>query len=471
MAQKQKKFILLSIISVLLICILVAAILFSYQKAYAGKIYKNVYFADLDLSGMTRKEAQTALTNKLQTILDQEITLQTSEKTVSARLVATGFSFNVTDIINDSYKVGRQGDFTDIVFGTSRTLFEKKTISATPIIDQAKYDAFIKVIVGQLNHDPINASLTIKDGQITETPSQDGQAVNIEGLDDKLIASASGDHKILVLDLVPVPATVRSEDFSTAKKEAAGYLSKSVTFTYNDKTYKPNQTEIGSWIEFNNNNGQYYASLSESNIKTYLTKITKDIEIKKVDKKINASTNETISEGVEGLYVDKDKVVLALKQQMTSAAAPIITLVTYIEAPVELKVFPNEGFVAGRFEGKYIDIDLTTQQLCRVEGPTLVDCFTVSSGKASMPTPTGTYHIQNKNARAWSAKYGLWMPFWQAFDGAYGIHELPEWPGGYKEGENHLGTPVSHGCVRLGVGSAETVFNWTEIGTTVYIHK
>jgi len=471
MAQKQKKFVLLSIISVLLICLLTGAILFSYQQAYAGKIYRNVYFADLDLSGMTRKEAETALTSKLQEVLNQEITIKTSAQTVSARLVATGFSFNVTDIIDNSYQIGRQGDFFETIFGTSRTLFERKTVSAQPIIDQAKYDAFVKVIVGQLNHDPVDASLTIQNGKIVEIESQNGQAVDTSGLDDKLVASASQGQTTLVLDLVAVPAAVENEDFTTAKKQATDYLAKSITFTYNGKTYKPSPADIGNWIEFQNNNGQYYASLSDSNIKTYLTNIAKNFEVKKVDRKVNASTNEVISEGTEGLYLDKDGALAALKQQMASAAAPVIALATYAQAPAEVKVFPNEGFVAGRFEGKYIDIDLTTQQLCRVEGPTLIDCFTVSSGKASMPTPTGTYNIQNKNPRAWSAKYGLWMPFWQAFSGAYGIHELPEWPGGYKEGEAHLGTPVSHGCVRLGVGSAETVYNWTEIGTPVYIHK
>ena len=51
--------------------------------------------------------------------------------------------------------------------------------------------------------------------------------------------------------------------------------------------------------------------------------------------------------------------------------------------------------------------------------------------------------------------YGLWMPFWLGLDrGRIGIHELPVWPSGYREGEDHLGKAVSHGCIRLGVGSA-----------------
>jgi lipoprotein-anchoring transpeptidase ErfK/SrfK len=123
--------------------------------------------------------------------------------------------------------------------------------------------------------------------------------------------------------------------------------------------------------------------------------------------------------------------------------------------------------------GKYIDINVKSQVMTIFEDGKLLDAFLISSGKAGMPTPQGTFHIANKTPRAWSKRYGLFMPYWNALvpSGDFGIHELPEWPGGYKEGQNHLGTPVSHGCVRLGVGPAERVYNWAPIGTAVVVHE
>ncbi|MBU0722267.1 L,D-transpeptidase [Patescibacteria group bacterium] len=96
--------------------------------------------------------------------------------------------------------------------------------------------------------------------------------------------------------------------------------------------------------------------------------------------------------------------------------------------------------------------------------------FKISSGKLSMQTPRGNFKIDGKALRAWS-KYGLWMPYWMSLkNGYFGIHELPEWPNRTKEGENHLGIPVSHGCVRLGVGPAEFLYNWAPVGTPVKIY-
>lgn len=120
--------------------------------------------------------------------------------------------------------------------------------------------------------------------------------------------------------------------------------------------------------------------------------------------------------------------------------------------------------------GKKIVIRLNSQTMDLVENGVVLNSFTISSGKRGMATPTGTFAVLNKNKRAYSKTYGLYMPYWMAFTTrGHGIHELPEWPNGYKEGENHLGTPVSHGCVRLGVGSAKTVYDWAEVGTTVEV--
>ncbi len=95
--------------------------------------------------------------------------------------------------------------------------------------------------------------------------------------------------------------------------------------------------------------------------------------------------------------------------------------------------------------------------------------FIVSSGVHNT-TPKGNHIISNKHPKAWSP-YGLWMPYWMGLgNGRVGIHELPVWPNGYVEGEDHLGTPVSHGCIRLGHKSAEFLYNWIEIGIGVFIY-
>jgi len=120
---------------------------------------------------------------------------------------------------------------------------------------------------------------------------------------------------------------------------------------------------------------------------------------------------------------------------------------------------------------KKIFIDTKNQLLAYNLGEVRLGLFPISSGKPGMETPAGEYKILEKQTRRWSSKAKLWMPFWMMFDArGFGIHELPEWNDGTKEGANHLGIPVSHGCVRLGVGPAELLYNWAEVGIKVYVN-
>ena len=119
---------------------------------------------------------------------------------------------------------------------------------------------------------------------------------------------------------------------------------------------------------------------------------------------------------------------------------------------------------------KTIHVDLSEQKLQQRLSGIVIAEHKVSTGRPGMRTPTGTYKVLNKHPRAWSRSSKLWMPYWMAFTNrGHGLHELPEWPGGKKEGENHLGLPVSHGCIRLGIGAAKRLYEWSEIGTEIAI--
>ncbi|MBP9762933.1 L,D-transpeptidase [Patescibacteria group bacterium] len=117
-----------------------------------------------------------------------------------------------------------------------------------------------------------------------------------------------------------------------------------------------------------------------------------------------------------------------------------------------------------------IRINIAKQELTQNVLGIAIKKHIVSSGLPRTPTPIGTFRILQKHPRAWSSSAKLWMPYWMHFSGrGHGLHELPEWPNGRKEGASHLGKKASHGCVRLGVGSAKELYEWTSVGTPVIV--
>lgn len=472
MKPRFRKIIGWTLLIFLLVSLAALGSLFWYQNAYAGKIYKNVSVAGVDLSGKTKKQAGALLSKKYESILSQQIDVSAGDKKVTLPLSQTGMGFDTESAINEAYQIGRPEHFMSQLYASAKTTLIDKSILVKPKIDRTKFNIFVAEKIPGLNIEATDAALQISNGEVAITPEKDGQIVDISNLADQITHLASSiNSRKLILKTKLVSANINSSALSLEKDKAENYIRRKITLAYQDKSISPSEIDISRWLKIGNTNGKAIISLDDSSIKIYLAGISKSFEIQKKDRKINALDNSILDEGLAGLYLDNNKSTADIKNAIETNGQPLIALTTYNEPPKEIKVFPAEGIVPGRFAGKYIDIDLTQQKLCRIEANAIIDCFIISSGKPSTPTPPGTRYIENKSPRAWSAPHGLWMPWWQSLGGGYGIHELPEWPGGFKEGEAHLGTPVSHGCVRLGIGSAELVYNWTEIGTPVYIHK
>ena len=139
---------------------------------------------------------------------------------------------------------------------------------------------------------------------------------------------------------------------------------------------------------------------------------------------------------------------------------------------VAASINPEAKFSKEEFKnGKYIKVDISDQAMTIYGDGELKGIYKVSTGKPGYRTPTGDFKVLRESANVWSKACQCWMPYALEFKSGLFIHELPLWPGGAREGENHLGIPVSHGCIRLGIGPAKEVFDFADIGTPVIIHQ
>ena len=76
----------------------------------------------------------------------------------------------------------------------------------------------------------------------------------------------------------------------------------------------------------------------------------------------------------------------------------------------------------------------------------------VSTGKPGLDTPQGSYRPTWLDANHKSDEYeDAPMPYAVFFSGGYAVHAT--------EFTKRLGTPASHGCVRLSLENAQTFFN------------
>jgi len=136
--------------------------------------------------------------------------------------------------------------------------------------------------------------------------------------------------------------------------------------------------------------------------------------------------------------------------------------------PIQLAAKSGDTYIQQRLLGieedhpahqMSVEVDLPSQTVYVREGGNVVITAPISSGRASHPTPTGTFVVTDR-WRSWTSTiYNVKMPYFLRLScSPIGLHagRLP-------------GYPASHGCIRLPRKDAKEIFQRVPIGTLVTI--
>ncbi|WP_195963958.1 L,D-transpeptidase family protein [Clostridium cuniculi] len=99
-----------------------------------------------------------------------------------------------------------------------------------------------------------------------------------------------------------------------------------------------------------------------------------------------------------------------------------------------------------------------------------IKSFTCSTGIDDEKTPTGIFDVRERGDWFFSDKYQQGGKYWVQFYGDYLFHSVPYNEDQSEVVDNTLGTPASHGCIRLKTNDAKWIYDNIEAGTKVIIN-
>jgi hypothetical protein len=119
-----------------------------------------------------------------------------------------------------------------------------------------------------------------------------------------------------------------------------------------------------------------------------------------------------------------------------------------------------------------IDVSLKDQKVLVLDAQDRpVKEFVCSSGEAGSATPTGTFTVTDRGESFYNPKIKEGAYYWTRFYKSYLFHSVPF--DGNQDMEPQeaakLGTPASHGCIRLETENAKWIYDHIPKGTTVVI--
>ena len=109
--------------------------------------------------------------------------------------------------------------------------------------------------------------------------------------------------------------------------------------------------------------------------------------------------------------------------------------------------------------GARIEVHLDRQVVLLVEGQRFERAIHVSTGAPSTPTPRGAFRVFRRERDSWSTAFSVWLPWASYFTGGIAFHGYPDVPA----------YPASHGCVRVPLSEAPTVYEFARLGVPVRV--
>jgi peptidoglycan hydrolase-like protein with peptidoglycan-binding domain len=133
------------------------------------------------------------------------------------------------------------------------------------------------------------------------------------------------------------------------------------------------------------------------------------------------------------------------------ATTSVYALVLRADGAFKLR-YPDSGN-----HGKHVEFDWSRQVLVLADHGKPYRVYHVSSGKPSTPTVFGSYRFYSKTPGTNS--HG--MVYSSYFIGGYAIH-------GYASVPNYA---ASHGCLRVPIPNAVSIYNWIDLGDPIYTYQ
>ncbi len=227
--------------------VLCAVFLLLISAVYAGKpaiaatneektIYKGVFIDKVDVSGMTKDQAEKAVNDFINKLRADHVTLSVGDYVVYKTLGDLGYTADVQEETTQAINIGRSGNLVKRYKDIKDTENGSVTLPLKFTYDKEKIKTFVSKDVSAFNKKPVNASVAMKGGKLVYTKDVVGKKVSVDETtnlitaaidkwdrkDIKIKAAVEDDQPLYTLDVVKKCNTLLGSYTTEYASSAAG---------------------------------------------------------------------------------------------------------------------------------------------------------------------------------------------------------------------------------------------------------
>jgi vancomycin resistance protein YoaR len=346
---KKISIITFSAILVLLIFLLLTYVFF--EKKFDNRIYPNVFLANIDLSGLSRDEAQILIDKKINDFESQGIKIKLNNKEMIWYNLSSAFDpdlavlplvYNTADISSQAYLVARDGSYLEI-FNKIKAFFFKTELPLEFDLDREELKKIIKENFSD-QESPVKETSLVFEKKFVDSKEQivfsvqagqSGYEIDYDLFFSELQSRlASLDGSDINLKIINKKPQINLSDVSLAPQKAQEIIDLAplkLISAEKKKTFTIEALDLANWLKIKED---LRVGLDEEKIELYFTeKIAPQINQEALQPKIELK-GERVSifePGRDGLIVDYEASILAIEEAIANKDLSQVALVTQVE--------------------------------------------------------------------------------------------------------------------------------------------
>jgi lipoprotein-anchoring transpeptidase ErfK/SrfK len=272
--------------------------------------------------------------------------------------------------------------------------------------------------------------------------------------------------KLTTLEVQPL---LDQSKLESVKNDANNRIAQKIEFTLSGSViYTASKADIAGCIHFmpDTTKGTVTLQIEQAAVQQFINdKVGPTVAAPPIDRKVvvdsDSGVQTVIRQGSAGSQIKDADTLAGEVLAALNAGQSLSKEVSITTAPFKTVTMSGTG--------KWIEVDLSKQQLTMWLGSTVVLQTLISSGRAATPTEVGEFAIYSKTPMTTMTGTILgeyyyvpdipWVSYFdsgEAFHGTYWHH--------------NFGHPMSHGCINMTIADAKTLYDFAPIGTKVIVH-
>ena len=244
---KIKRFFVFIFVPVLL----VSSIFIFYCTYFFGRIYPNVYIAQVPVGGKTPLEAAQTL-SKL-TTAPEKIVLSIQTQTFEIPTSKIGFSYDFIQSAENAYNLTRTGNIVTDLEKRLELLFSKTQIGLTVKLDEKALQNTLSIVSSAVSINPIPFSILLKDGIVAIDRGKGGTEIDIENARLQIGNNLTyGIDSPIHLQTIFLDTGLSENQAEILKKRAEKLIGKTLILNYENQLQSYNDQSLIILLDINN---------------------------------------------------------------------------------------------------------------------------------------------------------------------------------------------------------------------------